>query len=280
MFITIFNSSFSANYCNIVSSTFIRAKPSRSITSVMLFTAIWIFAFEHSIRKSSRFFLLLNGIFMRLTIFLMSSHSSNFIEWPAAFTYKFLFFHICSLYYSDVGASLFLFTLNILQNQICWRQPWVWFCSKNSKARLRFRIKNSLHKFAVCAFKNQIGGGRGFRSPVSFRYFRFQGGRICQFCHPSVQTWKLVAEAGFEPATSGVWTRQASNCSIPQSGNAFWTFCTQYSTASLSSAVYFSERRSQPNTLFRVAATTYSICLYYTIKIFNSNALWRAGLFP
>lgn len=29
------------------------------------------------------------------------------------------------------------------------------------------------------------GGGWGFRSPVSFRYFRFQGGRICQFCQPS-----------------------------------------------------------------------------------------------
>ena len=93
-------------------SAFFTTKSSRTIWTVMLFTAIRIFAFEHSIRKSSCFFLLLNGIFMCLTIFLMSSHSSDFIEWPATFTYKFLFFHICSLYYSDVSASLFLFTLN------------------------------------------------------------------------------------------------------------------------------------------------------------------------
>ena len=50
---------------------------------------------------------------------------------------------------------------------------------------------------------------------------------------------KLVAGVGVEPNRLRGMNPVCSRCTVPQSGNALWTFYTLYSAASSSSAVYF-----------------------------------------
>ena len=113
--------------------TFFRTEPTCAIRTIMLVIAIWIFTFEHSIRKSAFFSFFLKKLLMNLAIRLMPSHLIDAFKTLTTFTDKvsmfFTFFtHICFTFslLTLFQATSFLFTI-IIQKipTLCWPETMI-----------------------------------------------------------------------------------------------------------------------------------------------------------
>ena len=69
---------------------------------------------------------------------------------------------------------------------------------KNNKARLRFRINSSLHKFAVCAFEIRLAEGEGFDPPCPFGTSAFKADAFASSAIPPKR--KIEAAARIDSA--------------------------------------------------------------------------------
>ena len=71
--------------------------------------------------------------------------------------------------------------------------------SIKNKARLRFRIKSSLHRFAACAFKLKLAEGEGFDPPCPFGTSAFKADAFANSAIPPKQ--KSKPPCGLTPLT-------------------------------------------------------------------------------